>query len=211
MPTGTFFRLPEEKKTRLIDAAWKEFTRTKFSETSISCIVREAGIPRGSFYQYFADKEDVLDFLVGDIRVYFDHMLKQSLDENNGNLFRMPFAMFDKLVREDGEVDSGVRRCMELFQANPGMDLQNTFLRQTNMRFDACKLQERLDLSQLRTQDDNFVCQVFELVLKITASAVAMVLTGASGREQALQCLHTDLDIVQYGCLSAPCKDKDTI
>ena len=92
MPTGTFFRLPEEKKTRLIDAAWKEFTRTKFSDTSISRIIQEAGIPRGSFYQYFADKEDVLEYLLNDIRDYFIQMVMDAMQTTDGDLFNMPVA-----------------------------------------------------------------------------------------------------------------------
>ena len=51
MPKSTFFRLPEEKRGRLMDAAWAEFTRVSFAEASINRIIRSAQIPRGSFYQ----------------------------------------------------------------------------------------------------------------------------------------------------------------
>ena len=51
MPTGTFFRLPEEKQRRLMEAAWEEFVRTSYTEVSINKIIQIAGIPRGSFYQ----------------------------------------------------------------------------------------------------------------------------------------------------------------
>ena len=53
MPTDTFFRLPKEKRQRLIDAAWEEFTQVRFTEASINKIIKGAHIPRGSFYQYF--------------------------------------------------------------------------------------------------------------------------------------------------------------
>lgn len=65
MPTSTFFRLPEEKRQRLIEAAWEEFTQNSFSDVSINQIIRAAGIPRGSFYQYFADKGDLFFFFAG--------------------------------------------------------------------------------------------------------------------------------------------------
>ena len=51
MPKPTFFRLPEEKRARLLNAAWDEFTRVSLSEASINSIIRAANIPRGSFYQ----------------------------------------------------------------------------------------------------------------------------------------------------------------
>jgi len=53
MPTNTFFHLPEEKQQRLLDAAQIEFSRHSLQEASIANIVKLAGIPRGSFYQYF--------------------------------------------------------------------------------------------------------------------------------------------------------------
>ncbi|MDD2994523.1 MAG: TetR/AcrR family transcriptional regulator, partial [Pygmaiobacter sp.] len=59
MPTNTFFRLPKEKRRRIFSAAVKEFSNFSFACASINRIVRLAGIPRGSFYQYFSDKEDL--------------------------------------------------------------------------------------------------------------------------------------------------------
>ena len=58
MPSETFLRLTEEKRTRLVDAAWEEVLRVPFEEMSINKIILRARIPRGSFYQYFTDKKD---------------------------------------------------------------------------------------------------------------------------------------------------------
>ena len=58
MPTLTFDRLDPAKKERLMNALIDEFSQVPFSQASINRIIKEAGIPRGSFYQYFADKED---------------------------------------------------------------------------------------------------------------------------------------------------------
>ena len=49
MPNSTFFNLPEEKKDRIEAAVIKCFTTMAYSEVSISAIIREADIPRGSF------------------------------------------------------------------------------------------------------------------------------------------------------------------
>jgi len=53
MPTETFFNLPKEKQRRILDAAKKEFSRTSLKEASIANVIKDAEIPRGSFYQYF--------------------------------------------------------------------------------------------------------------------------------------------------------------
>lgn len=67
MPTETFYRLPEEKRQRIFQAAVGEFARCRFSEASINQIIKQAAIPRGSFYQYFAGKEDVYLYVLQEI------------------------------------------------------------------------------------------------------------------------------------------------
>ena len=57
MPKETFLRLSEDKKEKILSAAKKEFSRVTLEEVSIKNIVEDAEIARGSFYQYFEDKE----------------------------------------------------------------------------------------------------------------------------------------------------------
>ena len=68
MSKETFLRLPEEKRNRFLEAAWEEFTHVRFADASINQIVRRAGIPRGSFYQYFENKEDLFRYLLDTTR-----------------------------------------------------------------------------------------------------------------------------------------------
>ncbi|MDR1640532.1 MAG: TetR/AcrR family transcriptional regulator [Clostridiales bacterium] len=67
MPKNTFIRLPEEKKTRIFDAAVKEFSVRRFSEASLNQIMKTAEIPWGSYYQYFVDKADLFEYVIGRI------------------------------------------------------------------------------------------------------------------------------------------------
>ena len=64
MPKATFFNLSEEKKSRIFDAALQEFSIRTFSQASLNRIIRNAGIPKGSFYQYFENKEDLYLYLM---------------------------------------------------------------------------------------------------------------------------------------------------
>lgn len=58
MPTPTYFNLPKEKREAIEQASILEFANHTFSEASINQIVKASNISRGSFYQYFEDKED---------------------------------------------------------------------------------------------------------------------------------------------------------
>ena len=59
MPTKTYHNLPEEKRLQIEKAAIAEFAANPLQSASINAIVRDAGIAKGSFYQYFEDIEDL--------------------------------------------------------------------------------------------------------------------------------------------------------
>jgi len=63
MPTQTYLNLPKEKQDRIFNAAVDEFSVRTFNEAKISNIIKSAEIARGSFYQYFDDKKDLLLYL----------------------------------------------------------------------------------------------------------------------------------------------------
>ena len=58
MAKPTYLNLEKDKKERLVDACMEEFSTYTFSDASINRIIKRAEISRGSFYQYFEDKED---------------------------------------------------------------------------------------------------------------------------------------------------------
>ncbi|UJL46297.1 TetR family transcriptional regulator [Virgibacillus sp. NKC19-16] len=96
MPKQTFYKLPENKRQTLIHAAEKEFSRVPLFEASISNIVKSAEIPRGSFYQYFKDKDDAFFYLLNDQakkrRAIFVHLLNKydgDIFDAMGEIFRI--------------------------------------------------------------------------------------------------------------------------
>ena len=64
MPKQTFFNLPAEKRENFLNIALAEFAENDFQSASISRIVATAGIAKGSFYQYFENKEDLYRYLL---------------------------------------------------------------------------------------------------------------------------------------------------
>jgi len=64
MPKQTFLNLPEEKRNNIIHAAIEEFAEYGLENASTNRIVANSGISKGSFYQYFEDKQDVFMYLL---------------------------------------------------------------------------------------------------------------------------------------------------
>jgi AcrR family transcriptional regulator len=64
MPKETFYNLPEKKRDRILSTAVEEFATNSYDQASINRIVANAGIAKGSFYQYFEDKQDLFFYLL---------------------------------------------------------------------------------------------------------------------------------------------------
>jgi AcrR family transcriptional regulator len=64
MPRDTFNNLTEKKRNLIEKAAIREFAGHGYEKASISRIVNNCKIAKGSFYQYFDDKKDLFLYLV---------------------------------------------------------------------------------------------------------------------------------------------------
>ncbi len=95
MPSGTFLNLAPEKQEKLLSAAVREFTERPYNEASINRIVREAGIPRGSFYMYFRDKEDLFHYLMEESINGLLMVFEEVLRGQGGDIFAALPAMYD--------------------------------------------------------------------------------------------------------------------
>lgn len=58
MPRPTWDNLDERRRERVLHAAMAEFGRHGYSGGSLNVIAREAGVAKGSLFQYFDDKFD---------------------------------------------------------------------------------------------------------------------------------------------------------
>ena len=54
----------KQKESTLLETAFHLFTRKGFAKTTISDIVQQAGLAKGTFYLYFKDKYDLRDKLI---------------------------------------------------------------------------------------------------------------------------------------------------
>lgn len=64
MPKDTFFNLPDQKRKTIERLAIEEFAENDYHQASISRLVERAGIAKGSFYQYFEDKQELFAYLL---------------------------------------------------------------------------------------------------------------------------------------------------
>ena len=215
MPTATFFRLPEEKRTRLIEACWGELTRARFTDVSINRIIAAARIPRGSFYQYFEDKEDPIRYLLEDMRQYFITQLRDILVEAKGDLFALPLMAYDRFIGRQGHTDPMLTLFIQLITLNKGLDLQSLigspqgFIGEQQY-FLPDPLWEVVDPSRLRRNEREYADQVFHLACAVLAFAIVETLHCRIPSDRVRELIRLRMDLLRCGGASDSYKEENT-
>ena len=86
MATQTFMNLKDEKKEKIITALKNEFGRVALKDALVSNIIKEASIPRGSFYQYFTDINDAYYYLISEYSTKIKKFLLDDIKKTNGDI-----------------------------------------------------------------------------------------------------------------------------
>lgn len=199
MCTETFLRLPEEKRDRFLNAAWEEFTRVNFSEASTNQIVRRAGIPRGSFYQYFRDKEDLFTYLMTQARDHFVEIYSHIMEKAGGDFFRTQLMCFDRFAQRGPEADVLFERCIQVLRLNPGLHMQMIMMDQPGNRM-LEEVAKDADLSAFNDKDT--ARQAFSLSLVALAGSIMDCLAEPKRVGEFRRQLELRLEIIRSGSLA---------
>ena len=198
MPSDTFFRLPESKRQRLMDAAWDEFTTVRRADVSINKIIQSAGIPRGSFYQYFTDKDDLFLYLVRPLQMHFFELAMEEVTRTRGSLFSAPLAIFDRFFQPGHNTD--LERCLKVVRCNPESEFHTLFCSPDSP---LTTIIGRVDTRQLRHSDPLYIREVFHLFIFTIASAIIDALNRPEERDSVRAQLAVRVEILMQGCTAA--------
>ena len=98
MPTKAFYKLDSDKQKRIIDSAKQEFSENYYEDASINKIIKEINMPRGSFYLYFENKEDLYLYILELYLKEFKIILLELLEKNNHDIFESFIGIYDYIV-----------------------------------------------------------------------------------------------------------------
>ena len=169
MPTETFFRLPEAKRETLLCCARQEFARVPYPNASINRIIRAAGIPRGSFYMYFADKADLFLHLMDQFVDTFTQTVCRLLEEEDGALFPAFRRLFDHLQDRcvTGCREGGAAEVITILRRNVGMPHTMAMGQSYGRRF-LSQLLPRLDRARLSLEGEAELENGLRILLSVT-------------------------------------------
>ena len=96
----TYYNLPSDKRERIMKAIVKETESKSYDKISINKIVKDAGISRGSFYQYFDDKWDLLILMLKDFYIRVSRECIDALKSSGGDIFGASEKVFRFVIVE---------------------------------------------------------------------------------------------------------------
>lgn len=195
MPTTTFFNLPPPKREKLLRAAVAEFARKPCGEVSINRVIRAAEIPRGSFYQYFADKTDLFQYVLQTCGCQLLELVRTSLDACGGRLLELPLTIFDRALERCRSEREDVQALLGIARQNMGLDASQFLDFPRTQR----ALLERADPAGLSLRSREELETLLKMLLHFTAHALMAVCCGEDSAENTRRQLERAVEIIRRG------------
>jgi AcrR family transcriptional regulator len=197
LPKITFFNLPDDKKRILIQAAKKEFSRVPLTEASISNIIKSAEIPRGSFYQYFEDKEDAFFYLLDEFTKEKKIDFVTILIKHDGDLFDGIVEFFDRMIKEKENL-SFLRNAF----LNMTYKIESIFDRMisdTEIKEKFVALSTLINTEQLNLSDDQELFHVLQILLAVTFRNLIRTFAGDVSYQVAMDNYMLEINLLKKG------------
>lgn len=196
MPKSTFFNLKQEKIEKIEEALIKEFSRNSFEQASISNIIKEAKIPRGSFYQYFEDKEDAIKYVIKKFIILEHDKIYNFLLETKGDIFEVAVKIYDDTV--DIALNKGHLKLIKNI-------LQELRKNNINIFDNHCEIENRKQIDQIiNTESLNIEKQddlkyIMKILTTVTRTMAMEVISNKLLKEEGREELIREMEILKKG------------
>ncbi len=195
MPKKTFFNLSDEKKLAVISASKKEFSRVPLANSLVANIIIDAGIPRGSFYQYFEDIEDCFYFVVDEYSKDIKLKLISNLKEYKGDIIKSYFELFIYIldIIEDEENKDYFKNIF----LNMNHKIQRMFTPNFNEGLN--NILNSVDVKKLNIQSKFALGYILDIIESIMIHNIIQSYKRNVGKEKNIEIFEKELLLVSVG------------
>ena len=199
MPTETFFRLNQPKQERILNAVKEEITRSSYEDFSIGNVVKESGISRGSFYQYFHSKDDIYRYLLEEYRIDIQQYARKSISDNGGDFFDMVESTFRFTARMLCYRDSKSFR-YHLFCNKPMLKLitlQGDYMGEDEKLFDFQNIKGEINFDLLKLHNENDLEKLFNICIITALRDLAGIFIADDKEEHVIENFMPKLELLR--------------
>lgn len=199
----TFYNLPEEKRQRIISAVMNEFSSSATEKVSINRIIKAANISRGSFYQYFDDKVDLVEVLVKTFADISVEGGRKALEYSNGDIFYTYEKLFDIIADfgRDKKQKMILKNLMKNLRAND--DLISEYLIN---RFEGLapfrEFSNRFNRDNLKYKSDEDVQCLSQILTQVLKNAIFDVFVAGMDCDKVRKNYLRKLEIIKCGAVT---------
>ncbi|RLL42708.1 TetR/AcrR family transcriptional regulator [Oceanobacillus piezotolerans] len=199
MPKQTFFNLPEHKRNTLIEAAGKEFSRVPLAEASISNIIKEAHIPRGSFYQYFENKEDLYLYLLKEEAKGRNSLFISMLKKHNGDIILAMTAVYRDFLEK--MPDDQERDFFKNALLNVTHKLENVFMTifEGNNSESMNQISQLINTEKLNIKDDKEIHHIIQIITAVAFRNFVEKFSKELSDETAIEHFVIEMNLLKQG------------
>lgn len=198
MPKQTFFNLPDEKRKTLVNAAEKEFARVPLAKASISNIIKDANIPRGSFYQYFENIEDLYFYLVTRETKGRQALFIEMLEKHDGDIIEAMTEVYrDFLVQMP---DDQEREFLKNALMNVTYKMENDFIEIFEGNGDnLMEITHLINKEYLNIKDEKEIFHIIQIITAVAFRNFVEKFSKELSDDEAMETFITEMNLLKYG------------
>lgn len=183
-----------------MEAAEKEFARVPLSQASIANIIKSAEIPRGSFYQYFENKEDLYYFLLSEETKERKNNFISLLKKHNGDIIEATIEMYyDFLVQMPDEEE---HKFLKNAMLNVTHKVENTFTDVFDTAHGAEHLNEMKELvnkDRLNIKEDKDLFHIMQIITAVAFRNFVEKFSKELSDEEAIENFNIEMNLLKHG------------
>ena len=190
MPKSTFFNLEPAKRNKIILAAKQEFTTNPLRNSRVSNIIKEAKIPRGSFYQYFDNLDDLYYYVLDDV---FKNIYKAGTRfcDATDDIFEFSQMAFE--FDYNGFINDMHHRFM--------LNVYKSISSNEDYIVNFMGILNKMDLTKIRFKEEEDLIKMYRMIQELKRSVIQRAVVENSSKEMASNEFSFFLDIIRNGLI----------
>ena len=197
MPKSTFYNLSEDKKQKIQEAIKEEFSKHSANKVSISNIIEKAGIPRGSFYQYFEDKDDALKYIINKFIEVENKEIEELLIKNEGDIFQTSVDIFEYILGKNSDKKERIL-CKNIIEE---LKNENTNMFEKFKAKDKFKIRKEnlINVENIRLESEEDLKYILKILSTVIRTEIINVMREKKTKEEAKKDLLKQIEILKRG------------
>ena len=187
--------MPLDKQERILDAAKKEFTRASLKDASVANIIKDAKIPRGSFYQYFDDLEDIYYYILEIHSKDIKQRLSKNLVNYKGEIIKSFIDLYQYILIKVSSEEN------ELYFKNIflNMDYKTERMFLPNLEDNLNEIIQLVDIDKLNIDSRLQLIYIVEIIEAIMMRNLIQVFQRNLSKEKNIEILIKEMLLIKDG------------